>query len=115
MVHLLEHLVFKGTLNHPNIPDESTAQGARPDGPSIVLMEGLINTEYIWHNYENTTIKNKLNIDRISAIENLKAFYKKYYRPDNGVLMFTGKFVSEKTLAHLSINSLAYLKTRRHL
>ena len=66
---------------------------------------------YLWHNYGNTTIRNKSDIVKTSAIENLKAFYKKQYRPDNGVLMFTGKFVSEKTLAHLSINSLAYLKS----
>ena len=30
MAHLLEHLVFKGTPNHPNIPQELTAHGARP-------------------------------------------------------------------------------------
>ena len=38
MVHLLEHLVFKGTPNHPNILEELTAHGARPNGPSRVLM-----------------------------------------------------------------------------
>ena len=32
-------------------------------------------------------------------IKNLKAFYKKYYRPDNAVLMVTGKFERDKTLA----------------
>ena len=32
MAHLLEHLVFKGTPNHPNIPQELTAHGARPNG-----------------------------------------------------------------------------------
>jgi zinc protease len=32
MAHLLEHLMFKGTPNHSNIPQELTAHGARPNG-----------------------------------------------------------------------------------
>ncbi|MFT7506416.1 MAG: zinc protease, partial [Gammaproteobacteria bacterium] len=32
MAHLLEHLVFKGTPKHPDIPAELSAAGARPNG-----------------------------------------------------------------------------------
>lgn len=32
MAHLLEHLVFKGTPKHPNIPQELTERGAFPNG-----------------------------------------------------------------------------------
>jgi zinc protease len=32
MAHLLEHLVFKGTPRHPNIPQELTEHGTRPNG-----------------------------------------------------------------------------------
>lgn len=32
MAHLLEHLMFKGSRNHPNIPQELTSHGARPNG-----------------------------------------------------------------------------------
>jgi zinc protease len=32
MAHLLEHLVFKGTPRHPNVPQELTSRGARPNG-----------------------------------------------------------------------------------
>src|SRR5215211_33818 len=32
MAHLLEHLVFKGTPRHTNIPQELTSHGARPNG-----------------------------------------------------------------------------------
>ena len=32
MAHLLEHMVFKGTPKHPNIPQELTDHGARPNG-----------------------------------------------------------------------------------
>jgi zinc protease len=36
MAHLLEHLVFKGTPKHPNIPQELTAHGAQPNGTTWV-------------------------------------------------------------------------------
>jgi zinc protease len=32
MAHLLEHLMFKGSPGHPNIPQELTSHGARPNG-----------------------------------------------------------------------------------
>lgn len=32
MAHLLEHLVFKGTPKHSNIPQELTSHGSRPNG-----------------------------------------------------------------------------------
>jgi zinc protease len=32
MAHLLEHLVFKGSPRHPNIPQELTEHGSRPNG-----------------------------------------------------------------------------------
>ncbi len=32
MAHLLEHMVFKGSPKHTNIPDELTSHGARPNG-----------------------------------------------------------------------------------
>src|SRR5262249_14690951 len=32
MAHLLEHMVFKGTPKHKNIPQELTEHGARPNG-----------------------------------------------------------------------------------
>jgi len=35
MAHLLEHLVFKGTPKHPNIPQELTEHGARPNGTTF--------------------------------------------------------------------------------
>lgn len=36
MAHLLEHLVFKGTPRHPDIPAELTSHGARPNGTTWV-------------------------------------------------------------------------------
>src|SRR5690606_20646221 len=155
MAHLLEHLLFKGTPNHPDIPKELSAHGARPNGttwydrtnyfetfnatdenlewaldleadrmvnsyvaqkdlesefsvvrnefergensPGRVLMEKVTNAAFQWHNYGNSTIGNRSDIERV-PIENLKAFYKKFYRPDNAVLMVTGKFETDRVL-----------------
>lgn len=36
MAHLLEHLVFKGTPSHPDIMNELTTHGARPNGTTWV-------------------------------------------------------------------------------
>lgn len=156
MAHLLEHMVFKGTPDHPDIPKELSSHGARPNGstwydrtnyfetfnatdenldwaldleadrmvnsyiakkdlesefsvvrnefemgensPVNVLMDNAIDVAYLWHNYGSSTIGNRSDIERV-PIENLQNFYKKFYRPDNAVLMFTGKFDEEKTLA----------------
>ena len=155
MAHLLEHLVFKGTPTHEDIPNELTERGARANGttwydrtnyyetfsatddnlewalglesdrmlnsyiakedldsefsvvrnefesgensPSRTLSQKVIRAAYMWHNYGNSTIGNRSDIERV-PITNLKAFYKKYYRPDNAVLMITGKFDDKRTL-----------------
>lgn len=155
MAHLLEHMVFKGSTNHKNIPQELTAHGARPNGttwfdrtnyfetfastdenlkwaldmeadrmvnsfiakkdletefsvvrnefemgenyPAAVLEERVMSTAFLWHNYGKSTIGSKEDIERV-PIENLQAFYKKYYQPDNAVLTIAGKFDEAKTL-----------------
>lgn len=155
MAHLLEHMVFKGSPKHLDIPKELSTYGARPNGttyfdrtnyyetfnatdenldwaldlesdrmmnsfirkedleseftvvrnefesgensPSRVLMQKVIDAAYLWHNYGNSTIGNRSDIERV-PIENLKEFYRKFYRPDNAVLMITGKFKPEEML-----------------
>ena len=42
MAHLLEHMLFKGTPNHPNIPQELTAHGARPERLDLVRPHQLL-------------------------------------------------------------------------
>ena len=156
MAHLLEHLVFKGTPRFPNIPQELTARGARPNGttwydrtnyfatftatddnlrwaldlesdrmvnsfisaadlqsefsvvrnefesgenePGGVLLERVMSTAYLWHNYGKSTIGSRADIERV-PIENLRAFYQKYYQPDNAVLTIAGRFDPAKTLS----------------
>jgi zinc protease len=156
MAHLLEHLVFKGTPKHPNIPDELTAHGTRPNGttwydrtnyyetfaateenlkwaldleadrminsyiakkdldsemtvvrnefemgensPFGVLSDRVFSTAYLWHNYGKSTIGAKSDLENV-PIDRLQAFYKRFYQPDNAVLLVAGKFDEAKTLA----------------
>ncbi len=156
MAHLLEHMVFKGSAKHTNIPAELTSHGASPNGstwydrtnyfetfaatdenlnwaldmesdrminsfiaekdlkseysvvrnefemgensPSSILQERIASTAYLWHNYGKSTIGSKEDIEKV-PIKNLQAFYKKYYQPDNSVLIVVGKIDEQKTLA----------------
>lgn len=155
MAHLLEHMVFKGSTKHTNIPQELTSHGARPNGstwldrtnyfetfaatdenlkwaldlesdrmvnsfikksdlesefsvvrnefesrensPQNVLNERVVSSAYLWHNYGKSTIGNRSDLEKV-PIENLQAFYKKYYQPDNAVLVVAGKIDEGKTL-----------------
>jgi zinc protease len=67
--------------------------------PSSVLNERVLSAMYLWHNYGKSTIGSKEDIERVKA-ENLKAFYKKYYQPDNAVLVIAGKFDEKKALQY---------------
>ncbi len=155
MAHLLEHLVFKGTPDHPDIPAELTEHGCRPNGttwydrtnyyetftasdenlnwaldmesdrmvnsfiakedldsemtvvrneyergenyPSSVLMKRVMSAAFQWHNYGKTTIGARSDLENV-PIDRLKAFYKKYYQPDNAILTVAGKIDPEQTL-----------------
>jgi len=66
--------------------------------PGSVLMERVVSTAFLWHNYGNSTIGARSDIEKV-PIENLQAYYRKYYQPDNSVLLIAGKFDPIKTLA----------------
>ncbi len=67
--------------------------------PSSVLNERILSSMFLWHNYGKSTIGSKEDIERVKA-ENLKLFYKKYYQPDNAVLIIAGKFDDKKALSY---------------
>jgi zinc protease len=48
-----------------------------------------------WHNYGRSVIGIKADIELV-PIDNLKAFYKRYYQPDNTVVVIAGKFNEAK-------------------
>jgi zinc protease len=67
------------------------------NSPQGILMQRIHAAAYEWHNYGKSTIGNRSDIERV-PIENLQAFYKKYYQPDNVVLIVAGKFDEKKAL-----------------
>lgn len=155
MAHLLEHMLFKGTPTHTDIPKLLKDRGAQFNGttwldrtnyyetlPSTdenlefairfeadrmmnsrvagedlksefsvvrnefergennamnVLEERMVAASFLWHNYGNSTIGNRADIERV-PIERLRAFYRKYYQPDNAMLVVAGKFDPKKGL-----------------
>ena len=155
MAHLLEHMVFKGTPRHPNVPQELTEHGAQPNGttwfdrtnyfetfsatdsnlawaldleadrmvhsyiakkdlqsefsvvrnefesgendPGGVLMDRTLSTAFLWHNYGKSTIGARSDIEQV-PIERLQAFYRKYYQPDNSMLVIAGKFDEKRAM-----------------
>ncbi|MEP7154506.1 MAG: pitrilysin family protein [Betaproteobacteria bacterium] len=67
------------------------------NAPFGVLLKRAQSIAYDWHNYGNSTIGNRSDIENVK-IENLQAFYHQYYQPDNAVLLVAGKFDEAKTL-----------------
>lgn len=68
------------------------------DSPNEILIQRMMANAYEWHNYGKSVIGNRVDIERV-PVNRLRAFYKKYYRPDNIVLIVAGKFEEEKALA----------------
>ncbi len=149
MAHLLEHMLFKGTPDHPSVPKALQARGAQFNGttwldrtnyyetlpanddnlefairleadrmlnsyvkgedlasemtvvrnefergennPHSILGQRIMSAAFNWHNYGQSTIGNRADIERV-PVESLRAFYKKYYQPDNAMLVIAGRF-----------------------
>ncbi len=65
--------------------------------PRNILIERILSTAYLWHNYGKSTIGARSDVENVN-IERLRAFYRKYYQPDNAVLTLTGKFDQARAL-----------------
>ena len=156
MAHLLEHLMFKGTPNHPDPKKEMSERGLNWNGttsddrtnyfasmaespanldfylrwlaealtqsfiakkdldsemtvvrnemesgendPGNVLFQNVRAASFHWHNYANSTIGARADVENVD-IARLQGFYRRYYQPDNAVLIVAGKFDEAKTLA----------------
>ncbi|WP_306354094.1 M16 family metallopeptidase [Flavobacterium sp. '19STA2R22 D10 B1'] len=70
------------------------------NSPESVLMERIVSTAYLWHNYGHSTIGSKEDIERVKA-DRLRVFYEKYYQPDNATLVIGGKFEEKKALEYI--------------
>jgi len=156
MAHLLEHMLFKGTPTHQDIPQLLKDRGAQFNGttwldrtnyyetlpasddnlefalklesdrmvnstiaaeelakefsvvrnefergensPINVLWDRMVSAAFLWHNYGNSTIGNRADIERV-PVENLRRFYRRYYQTDNALLVIAGKFDEKTALA----------------
>jgi zinc protease len=172
MAHLLEHMVFKGTPMHRDVPKALRDRGASFNGstsddrtnyyetlnatddnlefairleadrlvnsfikredlasemtvvrnefeagensPQGILNQRMMAVAYEWHNYGKSTIGNRSDIERV-PIEKLQAFYRKYYQPDNVMVMVAGNFKEAKALAFLTKYFGALKKPARRL
>lgn len=65
--------------------------------PSGVLEERVYSTAFLWHNYGNSTIGARSDIEKV-PIARLQAFYHTWYRPDNAVLVVAGKLDEQHVL-----------------
>ena len=63
-----------------------------------MLMQRIMANAYEWHNYGKTTIGNRTDIERV-PVDRLRAFYRKYYRPDNVMVVVAGKFDKHRRLS----------------
>lgn len=158
MAHLLEHLLFKGTPTHGDIPGEMKKRGigynattwldrtnyfasfaadedtlewllaleadrmvnsfvARKDldsemtvvrnemesgenNPIRVLVSRVASVAHLWHNYGNSTIGARADIENM-PIERLQAFYRTWYRPDNATLLIAGRIDPARALSEV--------------
>lgn len=156
MAHLLEHLLFKGTPDHPDIPGGFSERGMgfngttwldrtnyfesfEPTGdnlqwalrmeadrmvnsfiayedlqsefsvvrnemergennPSRMLAQRVRAAAFEWHNYGNSTIGARSDVEGVD-IGRLQAFYRTYYQPDNATLIVAGNFNSADAAA----------------
>lgn len=65
-----------------------------------ILLERMRSAAFQWHNYGKTVIGARSDIEHVN-IERLQDFYRRYYQPDNAVLIVTGRFDVVKTLEHI--------------
>lgn len=67
------------------------------NSPFQMLMQKMLAASFQWHNYGKSTIGARSDVENVD-IEQLRAFYRLYYQPDNAVLIVSGSFDTPDTL-----------------
>ncbi len=70
------------------------------NNPMRMLLQQMNAASYRWHNHSKAPIGARSDVEHV-GIENLQAFYRRYYQPDNAVLVVTGQFDPTTTLARI--------------
>lgn len=68
--------------------------------PFRVSISALLGIAYQWHNYGKSTIGARSDVENV-PIERLREFYRRWYQPDNAVLLVAGPIDAEATLAQI--------------
>lgn len=84
------------------------------NNPTRVMIQNVFSNAYTWHNYGNSTIGSKEDIERVKA-PTLRKFYEKYYQPDNATLVIAGKFDENNALKYVGDYFSAIPKPAREL
>lgn len=71
------------------------------NSPQRILEERVLSTAFLWHNYGKSVIGSRVDLERV-PIDNLAAFYRKFYQPDNAILVIAGKLDPTQTLAFVA-------------
>lgn len=74
---------------------------AGENSPGGVLGARVRSTAFLWHNYGKSTIGARSDVEGVS-IENLRAFYRKWYRPDNATLIIAGRIDPDQVLGRIA-------------
>src|SRR5947209_19217172 len=82
------------------------------NSPDRTLMQRALETAFAWHSYGKMSIGNRSDIEHV-PIQNLAAFYHKYYQPDDALLTIAGKFDEGKALAWIAADFGAIPKPSR--
>ena len=61
------------------------------NSPFRILQQRTLATAYLWHNYGKSTIGARSDVEGV-PIDRLQGFYRKYYQPDNAILIVAGNF-----------------------
>jgi zinc protease len=71
------------------------------NNPLEITLERTMASAFEWHNYGKSTIGARSDVEHVN-IEHLRAFYHKFYQPDNAVFLVAGKFDEASTLAQIN-------------
>jgi zinc protease len=71
------------------------------NNPRLVLWKRMQAVAFDWHNYSHAAIGARSDIENV-PFANLRAFYARYYQPDNAVLVVAGKFDPDAALAAIA-------------
>jgi zinc protease len=67
------------------------------NSPFLVTAKRVLGSAYLHHAYGHLPIGALSDVENAS-VDRMRAFYKKYYQPDNAVLMLAGKFDERRAL-----------------